>query len=192
MIPISNITGRLGNQMFQFAFLYSYARDHGLDYYFQDEYFFQDHKEAIRTMFGGEIPAMTDRVAIHVRRGKNPLLPSEPAYSENSFYVNLFDTDYYPKAMKLFPNKKFLVFSDDIEWCKKQDIFKDCEFFHGTEIEDMNKMASCVGHIIANSSFSWWGAWLSTYTQLVIAPSKYNWYSDHIERTVCPEDWIRI
>lgn len=192
MIHPSNIFGRLGNSMFQYAFLYSYAKNHDLDYYFQDEYFFEDHKEAIRTLFGSDIPSQTNAVAIHVRRAPNPLLPSEPAYHDNPFYVDLCKTDYYQRAMNMFKNKKFLVFSDDIEWCKEQEMFNDCDFFHGTELEDMNKMASCVGHIIANSSFSWWGAWLSPNTDRIVAPSKELWYSDGIERTMCPSSWIRI
>ena len=51
-------------------------------------------------------------------------------------------------------------------------------------------MASCVGHIIANSSFSWWGAFISPYTKKVIAPK--NWYTDNIERTKCPNNWIKL
>ncbi len=195
MIPITNLTGRLGNQMFQFAFLYSYARDHGLDYYFQDPYFFDEHKEAIRTLFSTDIPPKTDAVAIHVRRGSNPYLPSEPSYADNPFYVNLFDVGYYEQAIAMFPiTTNFLVFSDDIKWCKKQDIFgtPNFDFHKGNEIEDMNKMASCKAIIMANSSFSWWASWLAQYATKIIAPSKENWYSDGVERTICPEDWIRL
>ena len=192
MINPDIIFGRLGNRMFQYAFLYAYAKDHDLDYYFQDEYFFKDHKEAIRTLFGSDIPPKTDKVAIHVRRAKNPINPHEPAYSENPFYVNLCETDYYERAMALFPNEEFIVFSDDPMWCENQKIFEDCEISYLSEIEEMNKMASCKGHIIANSSFSWWGAWLSPYSKKIVAPSKENWYSDGVERTVCPDNWIRI
>lgn len=184
MIPIHNITGRLGNQMFQFAFLYDYAKKNGIDRYYQDPNFFGENSEDIIKIFQeGVSNYPTDKVAIHVRRGD---------YVGHHFYVDLMTTDYYEKAMSLFTNSKFLVFSDDIEWCKKQEIFKDCEFYHGTELEDMNKMASCVGHIIANSSFSWWGAYISPYTQHVVAPSKYQWYSDYQERTKCPDSWTRL
>lgn len=193
MIPITNITGRLGNQMFQFAALYSWARDNGLDYYLQDEFYFRDHVEAIRTLYSSDIPPRTDAVAIHVRRAGNPTMPSEPKYADNPFYVSLTKTDYYEKAIAMFPKENFLVFSDDIEWCKeKWEGLANFGFFHGTEIEDMNKMASCKAHIIANSSFSWWAAWLCPAypDNKVIAPKK--WFTDGVERTICPEQWIRI
>lgn len=184
MIHPSKIFGRLGNSLFQYAFLYSYAKNNDIDFYYQDEYFFRDNAEAVRALFSGEIPPVCDYVAIHVRRGD---------YVGNPFYVDLTDTDYYQKAMNEFPKgTKFLVFSDDIEWCKDQDIFKDCEFSEGNELEDLNLMASCKGHIIANSSFSWWGAWLCpTYPDnKVIAPKA--WYSDGKQRTMTPEHWKKI
>jgi len=183
MVPITKISGRLGNQMFQFAFLYAHSRDRNIDYYFQDPFYFDDYADEVRAIFSSDIPKRTDAVAIHVRRGD---------YINNAFYYDLMETDYYKEAMKLFPNEKFIVFSDDIEWCKKQEVFNDCVFFHGTETEDMNKMASCKGHIIANSTFSWWGAWLCPdYPKnKVVAPN--NWFADKNERTILPDHWIKI
>lgn len=172
--------GRLGNQMFQYAFLYSYAKDNGIDYYYQDPAFFEKHADDIRWLFGQNIPRKIDQVSIHVRRGD---------YVGNPFYVDLMTTGYYEKAMAMFPNEEFLVFSDDIEWCERQEIFRDCEFAEGnSEIEDMNLMAACKAHIIANSSFSWWAAFLSG--RKTIAPKA--WYSDQVERTKCPSTWTRI
>lgn len=183
MIPIQNITGRLGNQMFQYAFFYSYARNNSIDHYYQDPSFFEGREDEIKQIFQQGIDKPIDMVAIHVRRGD---------YVNNSFYIDLSYTNYYQEAMALFPHTKFLVVSDDIEWCKKQRIFEKCEFIHGTEIEDMNTMASCIGQIIANSSFSWWAAFISPYSKKIVAPSVDNWYRDSIERTVCPDNWIRI
>ena len=184
MQKIENITGRLGNQMFQFAFLYAYSLEHGVDKYFQDPKWFEGYEEEVKAeLRAGMYTVPADMVAIHVRRGD---------YVGHSFYVDLMETGYYDKAMALFPNEQFVVFSDDIEWCKKQEIFEDCEFFHGSEIEDMNTMMSCTGHIIANSSFSWWAAYLAPFTKKVVAPSVKNWYTDGKERTVCPKEWLRI
>lgn len=192
MIDPKIIFGRLGNSMFQYAFLYAYAKDHDLDFYFQDEYFFKDHAEAIRTLYSSDIPPQTNKVAIHVRRAGNPINPNEPAYSDNPFYVNLSNTDYYERAIAEFPKgTEFLVFSDDKIWCEdKWGHLANFEIHYGSEIEDLNKMASCKGHIIANSSFSWWGAWLSPYTKKVIAPK--DWYADGVQRTICPDDWKLI
>lgn len=171
--------------MFQFAFLFDYAKKNNIDRYFQDPQFFKFVKDDILKIFQEGIPEQSDLVAIHVRRG-------DYVTTHKDFYVDLMETDYYEKAMAQFSGHRYMVFSDDIEWCKKQEIFKNCLFSHKSELEDMNNMASCVGHIIANSSFSWWGAFISPYTKKVVAPSIKNWYRDGEERTKCPISWIRI
>lgn len=182
MVNPDKIFGRLGNRMFQGAFMYAYAKHNGCDFYFQDPEYFAGCEQEIKALFGADIPPKTNKVAIHVRRGD---------YVNNEFYTDLSTINYYYEAMREFPDAEFLVFSDDIEWCKKQEIFLGCDFSEGnTEIEDMNLMASCVGHIIANSSFSWWGAYISPYTKKVVYPSR--WYADGMTRTKCPSDWIRI
>ena len=170
--------------MFQHAYMYASAKE-GLipDVYVQNEEYFEAYKDEIRALYRQGVGEPIDMVAIHVRRGD---------YVGNPYYVDLMDTEYYEDAMDLFPGEKFLVFSDDIEWCKQQEIFKDCEFIHGTELTDMNDMASCSGQIIANSSFSWWAAWITPYSKRIIAPSIKNWYTDGIERTICPPEWIRL
>lgn len=182
MIAMHLLSGRLGNQMFRHAYIYAQMRK-GLipDEYVQDEEYFKDYAREIKQIFGSGIGKI-DQVAIHVRRGD---------YVNNPFYVDLMKTGYYEKAMDEFPDASFLVFSDDIEWCKKQNIFSKCDFVEGnSELEDLNLMASCIGHIIANSSFSWWGAYLCPHNGKVIAPKL--WYSDGVERTKCPNKWIRI
>ena len=175
--------------MFQYACLYAQAKAGYIpDTYVQSEDHFGEYSEEIKALYGGGIGSL-DQVAIHVRRGKNPIHASEPAYSDNPFYVDLSKTDYYERAMEMFPNEKFLVFSDDIEWCKQQDLFKDWAFSEGNdEVTDMNLMASCKGVIMANSSYSWWAAYLSKGK--VVAPKK--WYSDGIERTELPANFIQI
>ncbi len=171
--------GRLGNRMFQSAFLYAYSKDHNIDYYFQDEKWFKKYEQDIRRLFGEGI-AYTDKVAIHIRRGD---------YINNPFYVDLWKDGYYGRAKRLFPNEKFLVFSDDIEYCKSQlgrDIY---DFSEGhIEEEDLKLMASCKHQIIANSSFSWWAAYLNPNpNKKVIYPKQ--WHPDGIERTKCPATW---
>lgn len=184
MIEPWKIGGRMGNWMFQFAFCYAKAKEMGTDFYFQDPKYFEKYANEIKAIFGdltwtGE--DMIDYVSIHVRRGD---------YVGNSFYVDLSLTDYYQKAMAEFPERKFLVFSNDIDWCKKQEIFKGCDFYHKGELEDFNLMSKCNGHILANSTYSWWAAWLGKGK--VVAPSVKNWYSDGVERTVCPSTWVRL
>ena len=191
MVHPRKIFGGMGNQMFQMAYIYSQMREGNIpDIYLQDPKYFDKFGGEIKNLYGGGV-GKTDKIAIHVRRGTNPTNPNEPAYYENPFYVNLCATDYYERAIAMFPSSEFIVFSDDIEWCKQQEIFKGCEFSEGlNEIDDLNKMASCRGHIIANSSYSWWGAFISPHGGKVVAPK--DWFADGVERTKCPTNWIRV
>lgn len=181
MIQPSKIFGRLGNSMFQYATLYAKAKDEGTDFYFQDPKYFERYEEDIKTLFGSDITPI-DMVSIHVRLGD---------YVDNPFYVQLLETDYYEKAMEHFPGAEFLVFSDDN--IIASSLFHGKQFvfcYEKDEIKAMNMMAGCKGHIIANSSFSWWAAYLGGGK--TVAPSVEHWYTDGIERTKCPKEWIRI
>ncbi len=181
MVPYHKLFGRLGNQMFQGAYIYSQMKKGKIDdIYVQDPYYFDEYRDEIRKLYGTGV-GQINKVAIHVRRGD---------YVDNPFYVDLTKTDYYLKGMELFPDDGFIVVSDDIEWCMKQPMFKGCEFYSKSEVDDMNYIASCKGIIMANSSFSWWASYLSNAK--VVAPSVANWYSDGVERTICPKEWIRI
>lgn len=182
MISTRNLIGGLGNLLFKEAYIYAQYRDGNIpDLYLQDEKYFEKYKKEIKERYGTGIMSVP-YVAIHVRRGD---------YVNNDFYVDLFATGYYERAMKEFPEAKFVVFSDDIEWCKAQPIFDTCGFsVESSEVDDLNLMASCNGHIIANSSFSWWGAWLSPNKGKVVAPKE--WFTDNVERIALPAHWIRL
>lgn len=185
MVPIENITGRLGNQMFQFAKLYAAAREEGSDFYFQDTKHFEKYGKEIREIFGQGIGYLP-YVGIHVRRGD---------YVGNPFYCQLWETGYYIDAIDLFPNRKFIVFSDDMEFAKKY--FEGDKFAFDespNEIDAFNALASCDSQIIANSSFSFWAAYLNgNPSKKVVAPTYDKWYSDgNSTRTVIPPSWIRV
>jgi hypothetical protein len=107
-------------------------------------------------------------VSLHVRRGDYTLYPNHhPVCSD----------EYYQSAMGNFDMKNsiFLVFSDDIEWCKKK--FEGDNFIFSDSNNpyvDLAIMSMCDHYIIANSSFSWWGAWLNrSEGKKVIAPSRW-------------------
>lgn len=180
MVEPRKLFGGLGNRLFQMAYIYAQARSGAIpDIYIQDEKYFEPYQDEIRALYGENILPV-DMVSIHVRRTD---------YVNNPFYVDLSKTDYYEKAMEVFPNEKFLVFSDDIEWCKQQEMFKGCEFSErGSEIDDMNLMAGCKAHIIANSSFSWWCAFISG--KKTVSPG--NWFADGNQRISLPETWIQL
>jgi len=183
MIPINKITGRLGNQMFQFAALYAYSRHFHVDYYFQNEQWFKKYEREIREMYGTGIEP-NDYVSIHVRRGDYLIQPN------SDLYIDLCATDYYERAISLFPDSKFMVFSDDLDWCRQKwgDDSRFAFSIGRDEVADLNYMAGCQGHIIANSSFSWWAAWLGGGP--IVAPRE--WFQDGIERCWCPKHWFRI
>lgn len=168
------------------------------DMYVQSSKYWGNYSNEIRSMYSLGIKPI-DAVALHIRRGD---------YVDNSFYVNLWETDYYQKAISLFPNDKFIVFcrdnqdphSDkaDRQWCRDHlDPLIGGRYelpsIYNKEHEDMNLMAGCKSIIGANSSFSWWAAFLNTNPdKTVIMPSRDKWYSDGIERTECPPEWIRL
>jgi len=176
------IMGRLANNIFQYAYLYSEVRRGNIpDIYLQDPKYFEEYEAELKQILGENI-GYSENVAIHVRRGD---------YVNNPFYVDLMQTSYYQRAIALFPDEKFTVFSDDIEWCMQQPIFSGMHFaMGGTDEDDINGIASCKSQIISNSSFGWWGAFLSPHDGTVVAPKE--WYTDGIERTKLPLTWVRI
>jgi Glycosyl transferase family 11 len=141
-------------------------------------------------------------VSVHVRRGD---YISNPTFSSVHGFVGI---DYYNKAIEkvrdrvLYPH--FFVFSDDIEWVKNNLTFDNKTIFisHNSgrsSYEDMRLMSMCKNNIIANSSFSWWAAWLNAnQSKVVIAPE--NWlvnrsvvpYYDKFIDSLFPDDWIII
>ncbi len=137
-----------------------------------------------------------DSVSIHVRRG-------DYIFDEktNRFH-GVCDVGYYLKTVDLIAKKvrnpHFFVFSDDPTWAKQNLRLKfPCIYVdHNTgkkDYEDMRLMSNCKHNIIANSSFSWWGAWLNQNpNKIVIAPKK--WFRDKsiITRDLIPQSWIKI
>lgn len=135
-------------------------------------------------------------VSIHVRRTD---------YVSNAHINNYHGAcglDYYNTAVDLISRKinnpHFFVFSDDPEWVKQNLKFDFPTVYvnHNTgknSFEDMLLMSSCKHNVVANSSFSWWGAWLNVNTEeVVIAPKQ--WFNEpSIDTTdLCPDTWLRI
>lgn len=194
MTNLDKIFGRTGNRLFQMAYIYAQMKEGKIpDLFVQDYRHFEKYEDEIKKLFGEGIGYLP-YVAIHLRVGSNPVNPDEPKYMDNPFYCSLVRTGYYIDAINLFPNRKFLVFSDDIPFAKTyfegdKFAFDDSE----NDIDSFNKMASCDSFIIANSSFSYMAAYLSpSLTKKVVAPTNDKWYSDSIERTICPPTWTRI
>jgi hypothetical protein len=181
--------------MFKEAFLIGQMLDGVIpDVYLQSAKYWERHKETIRSHFGENI-GHTNAVALHIRRGD---------YLNNNFYADLWKTDYYKKAIALFPNEKFIVFcrdnqgweqdKSDRQWCRDNlkpllgDRF-ELPPKNNTEIDDMNLMASCKSIIMANSSFSWWAGFLGKHER-VICPRE--WFADGVQRTEPLPEWELI
>ncbi len=260
-------TGRLGNQMFQFAALAGISKSNNLDFvipdhsmffdyggyryhelqscftlenvkfgniqnsnliridrydfdesvmtnfpdnvsvfgYFESQRYFEHIEDYIRsnlafkphiikacTEYGTDF-MKTNPVAIVIRRG-DFLNPAELPYR------SVCDIPYYESALQEFSRRSKIIFSDDIAWCKEQDIFKDSFFVeYNGEIPkghfDLCLLSMCNDFIIANSTFSWWGAWLSTNkNKKVIAPVK--WFGPALQhhnlKDQIPPSWKRL
>ena len=147
---------------------------------------------------------------LHVRRG-DPNLTDKRGFKWA--YVNLQDQhpvqplEYYEKALEHFPeDMPVLVFSDSIDWCKEQEFFKPERFMFSEPQDkyddgalvpyvDLCLMSLCSHAIIANSSMSWWGAWLQKNpNKKVIAPKMWfgSAYSFHNTKDLYCDDWILI
>lgn len=179
-----------------------------LDGYWQSEKYFIDIQDFIRrefivryeqdsqsTKIAEEIDR-TDSVSVHFRRAD---YVSDPATYHTHGVCEL---EYYEKSVRIIQEKitspHFFVFSDDPFWCEKNLHFDHTVTFitHNSrqrEYEDLRLMSLCKHNIIANSSFSWWGAWLNRNTnKVVVAPKR--WLNDprYDTRDMIPEGWLKI
>lgn len=197
MIEVRKSIGGLGNLMFKQAYILGKFLDGEIpDTYVQGEKYWANHKDTIKSMFGGDI-GKTDMVALHIRRGDY--------LQAHNFHKNLWETDYYQKAVAMFPaDTRFLVFckdnqdpeqdKKDRQWCREHlpallgNRFEMAPY-EDTEVEDLNLMASCKSIIMANSSFSWWAAYLGSHEQ-IICPKQ--WFVDGVERVELLDNWTKI
>lgn len=181
-----------------------------IDGYFQSELYFHDIREVIINQFKikkhiSEYTRKTEKqiieenisVSLHIRRG-------DYVSDKNANVVHgTCDLEYYEKAMSIMNDKykviRYFIFSDDIAWVKENLQIKNAVYIDSKEKriphEDIYLMSLCSHNIIANSSFSWWGAWLNQNDdKIVIAPKR--WFSDEkmyeqSKNIVC-EGWIKI
>ncbi len=150
--------------------------------YWQSEKYFDFVEDEIRKEFylpKSEIPS--DWVAVTVRRGDYLSLPD--------VFAQLGD-EYYLTAIDEFKNHKFVVFSDDPSWCAENLVWADHVMPCSAPAQDLALLSSFKNHIIANSSFGWWGAWLANGNK-VIAPKR--WFTNGLDDSdLIPDRWIRL
>ena len=186
-----------------------------LDGFFQTEKYFEKISDEIRSDFTFKDEYLkpckefidsldTTPIFLHIRRGD--------AIGKEHYHP-VAPMSYYVEALKRFDeDTPCFVFSDDLDWCKSQDLFKSDKFLFNDNIErydyqsmdgsgsmqytllphvDLCLMSLCSGAIIVNSSFSWWGAWLQNNRGKVIASKP--WFgpsASHLDTSdVVPDHW---
>lgn len=178
-----------------------------LNGYFQTEKYFKEYSSEIINLFSypeemvsaakekladkyGIYETFKNSCSIHVRRGD---------YLNSPNHHPVQNMNYYMKAIKQMPKDSiFLIFSDDISWCKTNfpDLPEKFIFVEGnTDYEDLLLMSLCKNNIICNSTFSWWAAWLNQNTdKKVIIPSVWFGpaYESHNTKDLYCENWIKI
>jgi hypothetical protein len=172
-----------------------------LNGYFQSEKYFINYRNEILELFAinnevnHKLQTKYQKLlnkktcSIHVRRGDYIRL--------NDFHT-VQPIDYYEKSFNLIgEDYEYLIFSDDIEWCKNNfDFIKNKHFIEGdADYENLYLMSMCEHNIIANSSFSWWGAWMNmNENKKVISPK--NWFGNknkHLDtQDIYPKNWVLI
>ena len=185
--------------------------------YFTTEKYFANIKDVIRKDFTFKkeilepckeiVDELENPIFMHVRRGDYVVNPSAHPMCPIS---------YYEKALELFDeNSPVLVFSDSIEWCKEQEFFQGDRFMLSEYDEkysqtadtllgrqntlipyfDLCMMTLCNGGIIANSTMSWWGAWLmENKTQPIVEPKPWfgTHYNDYNMNDLLPDGWVEV
>ena len=165
--------------------------------YFQSEKHFKHNREHILDLFKPQEQVLSfldkkysdiiynkNYVSVHIRRGD---------YLKYSDFHAIMGKDYYDEAMSQFSDKhKFVFFSDDIEWCKQTFGENNVYIENQDDVLDMYLMSKIPNNIIANSSFSWWGAWLSELEdkRVITPPVWFGPKNQHLTMTdLIPEEW---
>lgn len=186
--------------------LVNYGSNLYLEGYWQSEKYFCPIKKVIQSDFiiSSNPPIsvsdllsivhQTESVSIHVRRTDYLL--------KNRIY-NILDVEYYHQAYHYIcqhiRNPSFFIFSDDVDWCMKHFTFIRNPVFVSNVtkefdcVEDFRIMLNCKHNIIANSTFSWWAAWLNQNpSKIIIAPLR--WFNDtnRQPKDLLPANWIKL
>ena len=159
------------------------------DGYWQDERYFINHSNEIKNLI--KLPDtdaydFNNSCSLHVRRGD---------YIKNQSLHPIQPISYYQNAIDIIkPKGKVYIFSDDIDWCKKNLKVENSVFIsNNTNIMDLSIMSKCTNNICANSSFSWWAAWLNKNpNKKIICPKIWTGDSGPKDYSIAPKEWIKI
>ena len=187
--------------------------------FFQTEKYFKHIEGDIRKDFTfhddltipvkGFLDELKDPIFLHVRRGDPNLVDARGfkwSYTQCSDQHPPQPLEYYEQALAMFPDdQEVVIVSDSPEWVLEQELFKPDRFYVSTPEEkypdgsytpyvDLCVMANCKGGIIANSSLSWWGAWLQNGAGKIVAPKMWFGpaYADKDTKDLYPDTWTVI
>ncbi|WP_332445864.1 alpha-1,2-fucosyltransferase [Sphaerochaeta sp.] len=175
-----------------------------LEGYWQTSLYFDEFRQSLKKQF---VPKVTSNaigllgeqirsepsIALHVRRGDYLKFTKSPSENDSLY---LLDASYFHDAITqmllLIPNGIIYCFSDDIPWCKQE--FKMYPIIYmdpdpqRNDVEEWFLMSQCQHHIVSNSSFSWWAAYVNNNPQkIILRPSR--WFGNH---DIYPSEWIEI
>jgi len=180
-----------------------------LDGYWQSYKYFEDIEKDLRTNLMlitelsvesatllNEIKEHQNSISLHVRRG-------DYVTKYNNLYYQI-PSDYYINSINFIKTKlskipiKIYVFSDDIDWCKQNIKINDPHYFVSNnqkeDFEDLILMSNCSHNIIANSTYSWWAAWINLNSKkIVVCPKR--WFNDsnnNFNNTIYPTLWNKL
>ena len=162
--------------------------------YWQSEKYFADIADIVRKTFALTRPLLhhpSPSIALHVRRQDYTVLQNFHGLPSLAYYLGAVDFIHSRKG-----HAKVFIVSDDPQWCR-ENFPADFEIVTGTtKYEDLQTMIDCTHVVTANSSFSWWGAWLGETpdnpNRIVVVPKR--WYSSPSmadDAALIPERWIR-
>ena len=177
--------------------------------YWQQEKYFADITDVIRQDFSfppfgnpetaklaAEISSTSNAVCVHIRRGDYVKKPAN--------FISVYSPAYYEKALRTLSTKlgsalKLFIFTDDPAWARGNfdtlgypALIIDFPEHQDKPWHDMHLMSLCEHHVIANSSFSWWAAWLSRGNGITIAPERWFAAAKSQNDTPVPARWIKI
>jgi len=182
--------------------VFNYKDNIILDGYWQNENYFKDIRAEILKDFTLKKDISKEAnnylkkirnnnsVSLHIRRG-------DYLNSGTNEVHGICDINYYKRAIKYIDikvnNPIYYIFSDDITWCKENfDFLENKTFVDDTKsaFDDLELMKNCKHNIIANSTFSWWGAWLNeNIEKIVISPTI--WWSARIDNHIACDGWYK-
>lgn len=184
------------------------VKDLYLDGYFQSEKFFVKYRSDILKEFtlkkdlqtkeykevANLIKIDSDTISMHIRRG------DYVTDAKTAKHHGILDVEYYKEALKIIniENPNIYIFSDDIDWTEKNFKFlpKNSYFVSKHKFnsaQEITLMSLCKHNIIANSSFSWWGAWLNENKEKkIVAPKRWTQSLLAVNTGITPKNWNRI